>query len=100
MRNPGDAATQRLDSLTAHPARGVPRARHRRGWYTRRTLALADVAGLSLAFVLSAVAFETPVPATDEVGKGVEVCLFLLTLPLWVACAQALRLYDRDDARA
>ena len=58
------------------------------------------MAGLSVAFVTSTIAFANRRPIGDHVGLGVEVCLFLFTLPLWLVFARALGLYDRDDARA
>jgi hypothetical protein len=58
------------------------------------------VAGLSVAFVTSTIAFADRRPVGDHVGLSVEVCLFFFTLPLWLVFAKALGLYDRDDARA
>ena len=96
-----NVAVAPLDHLTtARRATVGGRARHRRGWYTRRALAAADVAGLSVAFVVSTIAFADRHPIGDHVGLSVEVCLFFLTLPLWLVFARALGLYDRDDARA
>ena len=101
MRLLENAAAPRLEHLTTkRPATVDGRARHRRGWYTRRALAAADVAGLSLAFVMSTIAFADRRPIGDHVSLSVEVCLFFLTLPLWLVFARALGLYDRDDARA
>ena len=101
MRLLENVAAAPLDHLTtARRATVGGRARHRRGWYTRRALAAADVAGLSVAFVASTIAFADRHPIGDHVGLSVEVCLFFLTLPLWLVFASALGLYDRDDARA
>ena len=58
------------------------------------------MAGLSVAFVAATIAFADRHPIGDHVGLSVEVCLFFLTLPLWLVFASALGLYDRDDARA
>ncbi len=101
MRYFGSAAAASLDgSTTAKAAMSAVPVRHRRGWYTRRALALADVTGLTVAFIASTLVFANQVPVGDHIGRRVEVCLFLLTLPLWVAFGRALGLYDRDDARA
>jgi exopolysaccharide biosynthesis polyprenyl glycosylphosphotransferase len=104
MRHVGDAATPRLDNLaivrsdtSVAPVR-VPR--HRRGWYTRRALVLADVTGLSIAFVASTAVFADRTPVGDHIGLRGEVLLFLATLPVWVVLAKTLGLYERDDARA
>src|SRR5215210_6913385 len=86
--------------LTARRATFGARARHRRGWYTRRALATTDLAGLCLAFVASTVAFSDRRPIGDHVSLSVEICLFFVTLPLWLMVARSLGLYDRDDARA
>ena len=102
MRHLGNAASApHVDQLTtARPARGDGRARHPRGWYTRRALAAADLAGL---FVRSSSRRRpSRIVARSETmsASAIEVCLFLLTLPLWLVFARALGLYDRDDARA
>ena len=83
MRLLENAAAAPLDYLTTAPRATVGgRARHRRGWYTRRALAATDVAGLSVAFVMSTIAFADRRPIGDHVSLSVEVCLFFLTLLL------------------
>ena len=65
----------------------------RRGWVIRRALAAADIAGLTLAFVL----------AGALVGAGVSagrVLFFAVTLPGWVVVAKLYGLYDNDEERA
>jgi exopolysaccharide biosynthesis polyprenyl glycosylphosphotransferase len=103
MRHVGDAATPRLDDLrTARSAAASSAARaprHRRGWYVRRALMLADVTGLSLAFVVSTLAFADRT-SVGHIGVRGEIALFLVTLPIWVVLAKTLGLYERDDARA
>jgi exopolysaccharide biosynthesis polyprenyl glycosylphosphotransferase len=104
MRHAGDAATPRLDDLTTarQATRTVSpsRSRHRRGWYIRRALVLADVSGLSIAFVASTAAFADRTSVGDHIALKGEALLFLLTLPVWVVLAKTLGLYERDDARA
>ena len=65
----------------------------RRGWVVRRALAVADIAGLTLAFVL----------AEALIGAGVSagrVLFFAVTLPGWVVVAKLYGLYDNDEERA
>jgi exopolysaccharide biosynthesis polyprenyl glycosylphosphotransferase len=65
----------------------------------RRTLVLADVVGLCLAFVLAIVLFRNLVGTTDPVGREHEIPLFIATLPGWVLLARLHGLYDRDEER-
>ena len=70
----------------------------RRGWLVRRTLLLADLLGLSLAFLLTELIF---VPSsTDRVDPRAELLLFFATLPVWIVVARLYGLYDRDEERA
>jgi exopolysaccharide biosynthesis polyprenyl glycosylphosphotransferase len=69
-----------------------PTGVRRRGWVIRRALAAADIAGLTLAFVL----------AEALVGAGVSagrVLFFAATLPGWVVVAKLYGLYDNDEER-
>jgi exopolysaccharide biosynthesis polyprenyl glycosylphosphotransferase len=66
-----------------------------RGWLVRRVLLLADVLGLSLAFIATD-AFFAP---AGEIGQRAEVLFFLATLPGWIVVAKLYGLYDRDEAR-
>jgi exopolysaccharide biosynthesis polyprenyl glycosylphosphotransferase len=77
------------DAGTAH----VP---GRRGWLLRRALLLADVFGLTAAFLTATQLF--PAPALhDSVGPSEERLVFLATLPLWVIVAKLHGLYDGDE---
>jgi exopolysaccharide biosynthesis polyprenyl glycosylphosphotransferase len=73
----------------------VPRVGKRRGWLVRRVLVLADVLGLSLAFV----ATESFLTSGGVIGEQAEALVFLATLPAWVLAAKLYGLYDRDEAR-
>jgi len=67
-----------------------------RGWLLRRFLAIADVTGIALAFVLAEVV------AGDGggfAGGSAEYVLFFATLPGWVVVAKLYGLYDRDQRR-
>jgi exopolysaccharide biosynthesis polyprenyl glycosylphosphotransferase len=67
----------------------------RRGWLVRRVLLLADLVGLSLAFVATQYFFAPG----GEIGQRAEVLVFLATLPGWILAARLYGLYDRDEAR-
>jgi len=114
-RDPRDAvmATRPRDSVSAQPTpdgaaalalpefvrlRSERRDRRGRGWLIHRALLLADVIGLSLAFMLSQLFFKPAVQ--NVVSPGLEVLVFALTLPAWVVMAQLTGLYGRDGQRA
>ena len=68
----------------------APTGARRRGWVIRRALAVADIAGLTLAFVV----------AEALIGGGVtagHVLLFVATLPGWVVVAKLYGLYDNEE---
>ena len=99
--NPTGAEVSRLSDIAVEVSRpSKDRVRRRRGWIVRRALVLADVSGLSIAFLLSTAIFADRHPVADHVRLLLEVPLFFLTLPLWVVFAKVLGLYEHDDARA
>jgi exopolysaccharide biosynthesis polyprenyl glycosylphosphotransferase len=67
-----------------------------RGWLLRRLLLVADLTGLSLAFLLASVAVGR-VEGSGSLEPWVEFALFLATLPVWVVAAKLVGLYDRDE---
>jgi exopolysaccharide biosynthesis polyprenyl glycosylphosphotransferase len=69
----------------------------RRGWLIRRMLLLADVVGLTSAWVIA----ELPLSgrAVSETITSSGVLPFLVTLPGWVLTARLYGLYDRDEER-
>ena len=71
----------------------------RRGWLVRRMLLLADVVGLTGAFLLAELVSAVATPAPDRVATGTEFILFVLTLPVWVVVAKLYGLYERDEER-
>ena len=78
--------------------RAPPAGRHR-GWLVRRLLLIADLTGLSVAFLLA----EALVPASKSsgaIGSTSEVFIFVASLPLWIMLAKLHGLYDRDEQRA
>ena len=72
---------------------------HRRGWLVRRALVAADLAGLSLAFVVTQAAFGPGFGAENTLGWKAELLVFTATLPVWLLLAKLYRLYDRDEER-
>jgi len=99
--DPSGAEASRLTQSLVEPRRPPVRRRlsHPRRSVLRRALGTADVVGLSLAFALSTVFFADRHPQADHVRPLLEAVLFVCTLPFWVAFANLLGLYERDDAR-
>jgi exopolysaccharide biosynthesis polyprenyl glycosylphosphotransferase len=71
----------------------------RRGWLVRRMLALADVLGIALAFLLAQWLISPTSPTAQQLDVATEYLLFLLTIPLWVLGAKLYGLYDSDEER-
>ena len=71
-----------------------------RGWLFHRALLVADVFGLSLAFLLSLKFFGSDASNPDVVSPGLEVLIFAATLPLWVIMAHLNGLYGKGGQRA
>lgn len=71
---------------------------HRRGWLVRRVLVLADVVGLSGAFLLAEISSPSS-GGLNVLSQGGEWLLFLVALPLWVVAARLYGLYSRDEER-
>jgi len=63
-----------------------------------RGLRIADVAGLSVAFLAATVFFGDA--SSERTSQLVEVALFVVTLPIWVALASLYGLYSRDEIGA
>src|SRR5207247_8028560 len=76
-----------------------PRRRLGRGWLVRRALLAADVAGLGLAFSAAELLFLHDRPL-GGLGVGLQLLIFVATLPAWVVAAKLYGLYDRDEERA
>jgi exopolysaccharide biosynthesis polyprenyl glycosylphosphotransferase len=73
-------------------------AHGRRGTLVRRSLMVADVVGLALAFCVTELLFGSR-GAADELSLATECALFLATLPAWIASAMLYGLYDNDEER-
>lgn len=64
----------------------------------RRLLLVADVVGLTTAFLL-ALWLSSSASVIDEVEMRWEIVIFVLSLPLWILLARVHGLYDRDEER-
>src|SRR5262245_38873960 len=65
----------------------------------RRLLLVADVVGLTAAFVF-AMAVVPSVGTADKVGMHWELALFVASLPIWVVLARIHGLYEGDEERS
>ena len=71
----------------------------RRGWLIRRMLLVADLIGLTSAFLLAELASGATATDSEAVARSTEFILFVLTLPLWVVVAKLYGLYEHDEER-
>jgi exopolysaccharide biosynthesis polyprenyl glycosylphosphotransferase len=93
--------TELVAPLDARTLEILERRRHRwapprRGWLVRRALVLADVAGLSAAFLVALAIFGNNGAQFDS---AFEVSVFLAALPIWVLVGKLSGLYDQDEER-
>ena len=97
------AAPNPVEDVVSERTRELIRKRrfgktHRRGWVMKRALAVADLAGLTLAFLLARTLTDAPVQTRyDSVVPAVEFFTFFLSLPLWLVLARTYGLYDNDE---
>ncbi len=97
----GDRIIAAVDERTREIIeRKRPSTFKRRGWLIRRLLLLADVVGLTSAFVLSELAIGRETGSGHTFGNWSEFVLFAAFLPVWVVAAKLHGLYDRDEERA
>jgi len=73
---------------------------HRRGWIVRRALAIADLVGLTAAFLVVELVYLQTRKPLGEISVGTEMLLFVASLPIWILCAKLQGLYDHDEERA
>lgn len=98
--DPVDAHGPPIESLDTHTLEVLSRRRPwrsnswTRGWLIRRALLVADVAGLTVAFLTAQALLSTT--AQDRVGPSTETIIFFCALPIWVVAAHLSGLYDRD----
>jgi len=98
-RTRDDLAVDLVGALELPVEEPSRRRRYRRGELVRRTLLLADVAGLVLSFVLASLLVPHAGATTDRVSSGMEYLALLLALPFWVLLLRLEGLYDRDEER-
>ncbi len=96
---PGESSLSPQSLTGRHAAAGRTRILRRRGWLTRRMLVLADLVGLTIAFLVVELLFGSR-GAPDAVHLSDEIFLFTLALPAWLLGAKLFGLYDRDEERA
>jgi exopolysaccharide biosynthesis polyprenyl glycosylphosphotransferase len=84
----------------AFEARRASRSTNPRAWLVRRALVVADLAALSIAFVMAELLAGSSGDLEDRVGIRAELYLFLATLPAWLLVANFYRLYEHDETRA
>ena len=73
-------------------------SRHRRGWLVRRTLVIADLIGLAVAFLIAELVLGDGGPHS-RLDPAAEYLLFVCTLPGWLFVAKLYGLYDNDEER-
>ena len=71
----------------------------RRGWLVRRLLLVADVVGLTLAFLIAEL-FAGASGLLNDVSPPFEALLFVVSLPFWIVLAKLHGLYEGDEERA
>ena len=72
---------------------------YRRGWLIRRALLAADVIGLTLAFLVSMLAFGADTRGRSRLDDAGARCCFVAALPLWIVLTKLYGLYERDEER-
>jgi exopolysaccharide biosynthesis polyprenyl glycosylphosphotransferase len=72
------------------------RRAERRSWLVPRSLILADILGLTIAYLIVTLAWG----GRGAFGSLQELLVFALTLPCWVVVAKLHGLYSRDHIRA
>jgi len=102
VRAPDEALELLAPGLDARTAAVIERLRasegkRGRGWLVRRTLALADIVGLTLSFALTMSLAGSD--GADTVKDSYELLIFAFSLPLWVFVANLYGLYSDDEER-
>jgi exopolysaccharide biosynthesis polyprenyl glycosylphosphotransferase len=90
-----DART--LEILERRKRAGTMRSR---GWLVRRALLLADLAGLSLAFVAAQEIYLSETQGTGSLSRLTEFVGFAISLHVWIVATKLYGLYERDEERA
>jgi exopolysaccharide biosynthesis polyprenyl glycosylphosphotransferase len=86
---------QTIDVIERHRSGGMVKGR---GWLVRRALALADMVGLTVAFVVGMVWWAGGDDA-DYIADSLELVIFVCSLPVWILTANLYGLYSNDEER-
>ncbi|MBV8989211.1 MAG: sugar transferase [Solirubrobacterales bacterium] len=87
-------AVDLIAAMDDHTHRLLARGRNvRRGWLVPRVLLVADLLGLSLAYLVATVIWGED----GALGSSSQLLVFVLTLPCWVVVAKVHGLYQRDQ---
>lgn len=94
-----NSSVQLENALVRVPA-STSRSRHRRdrSRAVRRSLLVADLTALAVAFAALQLIFPAQAMG-DPLSLDGELLLFAASIPLWVMLARAMGLYDRDAER-
>jgi exopolysaccharide biosynthesis polyprenyl glycosylphosphotransferase len=85
-----------VDDHTRELLERKPAARRR--WLIPRALILADLSGLTIAYLTSMLLWGART-GPERLGSPRELALFAITLPCWVIVASLHNLYHRDEER-
>src|SRR4029077_10884608 len=66
----------------------------RRGWFVSRSLLLADITGLMIAFMLAQALYPIRTHPGGTLTQLNYFLVFVLSLPVWVVAARLYGLYD------
>ncbi|HEY8316622.1 MAG TPA: sugar transferase [Gaiellaceae bacterium] len=88
-----------IDPLTLGRLEARRHTGRRRGWLVRRALLAADLAGITLSFMIVE-RFYAHHARLDHLTQATEYGLLALSLPGWVVMAKLYGLYDHDEERA
>ena len=94
-----DLAVDLVGALELPVEESSKRRRYRRGALVRRTLLLADVAGLVLSFVLASLLVPHAGATATGSAPGFEYLASCSRSPFWVLLLRLEGLYDRDEER-
>jgi exopolysaccharide biosynthesis polyprenyl glycosylphosphotransferase len=72
--------------------------RRRRRRTLKRALMAADVAGLTVAFLLDELLFPSNTGGPHSIVLTTEIALFVATIPLWIGAADLYGLYRGDES--
>ena len=98
-QSPEATAALALPFRELKAARARQTRRHGRDWLIHRILLVADILGLSLAFLLAQLLFVPSADVRDVIPAPTEALVFILSVPVWVLAGMFGGLYARDHER-